>query len=45
MNAPSARVTAAVITLVFVLLSGSESRASALYSVTDLGNSDDHWSQ
>ena len=39
MNAPSARVTAAVITLVFVLLSASESRASALYSVTDLGNS------
>ena len=39
MNAPSARVTTAVITLVFVLLSASESRASALYSVTDLGNS------
>jgi probable HAF family extracellular repeat protein len=38
MNAPSARVTAAVITLVFVLLSASESRASALYSVTDLGS-------
>ena len=34
-----ARVTAAVITLVFVLLSASESRAGALYSVTDIGNS------
>jgi len=38
MSGPSKRVTAAVITLVFVLLSASESRASALYSVTDLGS-------